>query len=406
MISSSSRRGLRVLLAVFFGIAAPAAHAQTAIAQRHTIVANPPDAMHLEKAIGNFTSREYPAYYLGTSSGGYIYDTRKQITITVDRDGNHYESARAFTYPGDVYAGIIASVADQTIWYRNPANHNGGDPTRAWTKQVVLNSYCHDLRIADIDGDGKQDVVCSGTNLKGKTVARIGFQDDIDRWQEIDLYENAGDSIAVLKVDGRNGIVGCAGSSLDWYENPAPAKTRDFSAWIVHHIGSCTKGTTVTTLRVRNRELVIQASNEDLWPDGLAYFDAGTHPRGKWREHRIDSTYPYRDVHEIGADVLNGIPFITVAEESQASRACNPKLDHHPLVSGCRVAIFPWNGKGFAAPTVIQTLGTQNQAMYQLHGVEYMLGANHNAYDDFDKPLYLWTFTFQGHQKISHRRKE
>jgi hypothetical protein len=374
-------------------------YAQQAIVQQQVIVENPPDAMHLEKAIGNFTSPDYPAYYLGTSSGGYIYDTKKQITIAVDQDGNHYERARAFTYPGDVYAGIVASVAGETIWYQNPANRNGGDATQPWDKQIVLHSYCHDLRIADIDGDGKQDIVCSGTNLKGETVARVAFQDDVDRWQEVDLFANAGDGIAVLKINDRNNIVGCNDTSLDWYENPGGAAARNFAAWNVHHIGACTKGTALTTLNVGNREIVVQASNEDEWADGLAYFDAGGNPKGTWQEHRIDSAYPYRDVHEIGADVLNGIPFITVGEESQASRACNPKLDHHPSVSGCRVAIFAWNGKGFAAPTVVNSLGTQNQAMYQLNSVGYMLGANHNAFDDFDKSLYLWTFTFRKGKK-------
>lgn len=382
-------RALLAALALF----ALAAHAQTAVVKRHTIAANPPDTLHLEKAIGHFTSPDYPSYYLGTSSAGYIYDTKKKITITVDRDGNHYERARAFTYPGDAYAGVIASVDDRTVWYQNPANR-GGDPAQAWSKQVVLHSYCHDLRITDIDGDGKQDVVCSGTNLKGRTVARVAFQDDAEHWQEVDLFENAGDGIAVLNIAGRNNVVGCAGTSLDWYENPGASAARNFSAWIPHHIGSCTKGTSLETLNVGNRTIVIQASNEDEWPDGLAYFDAGTNPQGPWQEYRIDSEYPYRDVHEIAADVLNGIPFIAVAEESQASRACNSKLDHHASVAGCRVALMTWNGNGFAAPIVIHSLGSQNQTLYQLGGVEYMLGANHNAYEDLDKPLYLWTFKF------------
>jgi hypothetical protein len=156
----------------------------------------------------------------------------------------------------------------------------------------------------------------------------------------------------------------------------------------------------LASLNVGGRDIVIVASNEDgtnnaeLWPTGLGYYDPGTNPYGTWTFHQIDSTY--RDVHQIATDVLNGVPFFTVGEQEQTSSICNREghNTHGSLYNGCRVAIFPWNGGGFNTPTIASNLGTHNQTLYQLNGVEYMAGANHDEYDATDAAYNLWTFNF------------
>jgi hypothetical protein len=402
---------LRPALAVaFLLLATGLLEAQSVSFNTSIIDPAPPDAQHLEKAIGYFTSPNYPSFYLGTDAGGYIYDTNTGSMINIDQDGFHYERARPFTYPGDTYAGIIASVNRQTIWYQNPANWDGGDPTQQWGKQSVVSTWCHDLRIEDIDGDGKEDVVCSGTNTQGDTQARVSFQNNYNDWQEVLFYQNAGDGITIFHTsDGRAHIVGCSGTSLNWYENPGGANARNFGAWAVHTIGDCTIGTSLATLNVGDHEIVLQASNEsgtnnvEVWPTGFAYFDPGSNPYATpWNEVTIDNAY--RDVHEVRCDTLNGVPFCTVGEQEQASNACNDGVDpatglpwnDHPGISGCRAGVFVWNGGGFSGPTLFTdtqgnpVLGTQNQAMFQLNGTEYAAGANHHALGGFDQTYYLW----------------
>jgi len=39
-------------------------------------------------------------------------------------------------------------------------------------------------------------------------------------------------------------------------------------------------------------------------------------------------------------------------------------------------------------------LGIHNQTLYQLNGVEYMAGANHNTYQPTDPAYNLWTCNF------------
>jgi hypothetical protein len=138
------------------------------------------------------------------------------------------------------------------------------------------------------------------------------------------------------------------------------------------------------------------ASNEtepEAWPEGLAYYDPGSTPNRPWKQHIIDPTY--RDVHEVSVGTISGVPFFTVGEQEQASSACNnlePRANSHPTVNGCRVAIYPWTGRGFGAPTLLSALGTQNQEVLLIGNTAYMIGANHAGYGAADPALNLWQF--------------
>jgi hypothetical protein len=163
-------------------------------------------------------------------------------------------------------------------------------------------------------------------------------------------------------------------------------------------VGWCNEGVSVASLNVGNRDILIVASNEGeptAWADGLAWFDPGSNPFGNWTETIIDSTYT--DVHQITGDVFNGIPLITVGEQEQASSVCNNQgYNDHPNVRGCRVAVYPWTGKGFGAPTVLSTMGTQNQQTLIVGNTFYVAGANHNNYNAVDTNYNLWKVQLAG----------
>jgi len=122
----------------------------------------------LEKVVDYFTSATNPSVVNannGGAGGVYLYVNDGSLTETWTRYqigyGNCYEHAAAFKYPGDKYPGIIASCDNRLVQLENPAN-SGGDPTSTWTTNVIYaNSGCHDFTLADVDGDGGLDVVCS-----------------------------------------------------------------------------------------------------------------------------------------------------------------------------------------------------------------------------------------------------
>jgi hypothetical protein len=382
---------------------------QTAKLLSHSVIsAHPPDPVHYEKSIGNFTSTSYPSFFLGTLYEGYIFDTQTGTNCSIGIPGFYYERSKPFTFPGDKYTGLIASLATNVSFLGNPLNW-GGSLCGDWPMQVInANEGAHELHLADLDGDGKLDVLASGLAAYGFSTGFLSFQ-NTSTWTLGAFIPPAGESINVLAVNGgaRTNIVACNpnNNSLYWYQNPGGSAARG-KGWTSHLIAStsisgqpaCKQGVSLGSLNVGNRDIVLVASNETdngvPWTPGLGYFDPGSNPNGLWTFHQIDGTY--RDVHEIATDVLNGTPFFTVGEQEQASTICNGMgyNDHGNSYSGCRVSIFAWNGTGFAAPTLVSNLGSHSQTLYQLNGIEYMAGANHDGYIATDPAYNLWTFNF------------
>ncbi len=395
---------------------ATAMQGQTAtVLSQSVISAAPPDALHYEKTIGNFTSTSYPSFFLGTDSNGYIYDTQTGHNCSLGIPDKYYERSHAFTYPGDKYAGIIASLNTSIAWLENPLNW-GGSLCGDWQIQTINpNRGAHDLHLVDLDADGKLDVLASGAQFPANiTTGSLMFQNNYNSWVQGTFTPPAGESIDVVAINGVNGgartnLVACnsTNNSLYWYQNPGGSAARS-SGWTAHLIAStsssgqpaCNRGASLAAMFTGDRDIVLVASGEigagQPWAPGLGYYDPGSNPEGTWTFHQLDSSFT--DVHQIATDTLNGTHFFTIGEQEQASPSCN-RLgynDHGTSYSGCRVAIFAWNGTGFNAPTIVSNLGIHNQTLYQLNGVEYMAGANHNAYEPTDPAFHLWTFNFSG----------
>jgi hypothetical protein len=59
---------------------------------------------------------------------------------------------------------IIASFSDGTIaWFENPRGHGGNPATDLWVQHFIgTGSGENNMALADIDGDGKLDLVTNG----------------------------------------------------------------------------------------------------------------------------------------------------------------------------------------------------------------------------------------------------
>ncbi len=162
------------LLLIIPCFADPCVHSQTATLLSHTVIAPaPPDSIHWQKAIGRFTNTSYPSYFLGTDQNGYIYDVQQRSNCSIQVPARYYERSRAFTYPGDQYAGLVASQMTRIVWLANPLNW-GGSLCNEWGVEVINgNRGAHELHMVDLDGDGKLDVLASGSEVP--TDIKIGF---------------------------------------------------------------------------------------------------------------------------------------------------------------------------------------------------------------------------------------
>ena len=87
--------------ALSLGVLALAAKAQMAQLLSHLLITSaPPDSIRYEKAIGNFTSTEYPSYFLGTDSNSYIFDTQTGQSCSLDVPGQVLRGRAAIQAPG------------------------------------------------------------------------------------------------------------------------------------------------------------------------------------------------------------------------------------------------------------------------------------------------------------------
>jgi hypothetical protein len=221
-------------------------HGQAVNVISHTVIsAQPPDPIHYEKAIGNFTSPSYPSYFLGTNLDGYVFDPQTGQNCSLGIPADYYERARPFTYPGDQYAGIIASLYTNVTWLENPLN-GGLSLCNDWGTQVINpNRGAHELHVVDLDGDGKLDVLASGSEFPDDHPnSFISFQDSYNSWVLGTHPPPAGESIDVIAISGindgaRTNIVACNphDNSLYWYQNPGGSAART-SKWKAHLIAS------------------------------------------------------------------------------------------------------------------------------------------------------------------------
>ncbi len=352
----------------------------------------------LEKALDYFTSTQFPSVVVGNGRGGlYLYRSiTNQLegpwkrSVIVAR-GGAYERARSLRFAGDSYPEVVASIGNKIVWFENPMNR--GDKatvTRPWPAHVVNPDHgCHDLRVEDLDGDGKADIVCSGA-ISLQAPEFVAFQNDPDHWEIVYDVADVGDDIAVLRIgtDPMPHLVGAdPKGDIFWYENPrskgGDART---AHWTKHYIGPGNVGNSFAAGKLgSDRDGVITAANEHEGPGGV------TDPRGvTWYEQPMDPFSPwiahelgpsYRDVHEVTIGEWNGsTPYVLVAEQEQACDPARPESNPptHPGVP-CRISMFQWI-QGQPREVVLADTSPQNQAVLPWRDGLLMADANHGVY--------------------------
>ena len=350
-----------------------------------TVDANPPGTV-VEKTLMDIQGTGQLEPVIGTevySSGGnnsnggiywYSYPTSGGVQGTWTRhtiigNGNAYEDMEGLDVNGDGAVDLVASYNNssgvyQIVWFENPRGQ-GGDPTQPWAQHAIGAGYGeNNLDLADIDGDGKMDMV---------TPSSIFFQNSADSWTQV-KYSGSFRGVAVLDIGSGKGRINLTGTgpspnyNIVWYENPREtggnART---GQWILHTIGTtpypcqnsnqCTDSGDVAayqTLDVNEDGKVDVISGQSEGPQygapapgGLIWWQAPLDRRnGAWIKHTIDANMI--DVHKIATGDMdkNGSVDIIIAEQDQA-----------PLR---RVVVYYNNGGGSLTPEIISNAEGHN----------------------------------------------
>jgi hypothetical protein len=380
-----------------------------------------------EKVVDFFTSTTTPSVVLGMngSSGSlWLYQSTgglnswgqnpTAISYTL---GPYYERAKSIRLPGRSWPdlvvsapGVNGSTAGSTILFLNPLNPGGnGNPFEVW-QQVYINSKggCHDIKLADINGDGLVDVICTGAAFLPGSQPFIAYQTaNINTWNVVDssvTQIKVGDGVAIWTHNGINNVIGSHGSSTYIYENPLNfGGNPTTQVWPGFPIGPGADGNALGNLP-NNMGVIVADSEEGTgeppWTYGLVQFapPASNVFSSAWNLIEIDDTV--RTAHEIigGSLPWNSEVFVSFAEQEQRSAHCNNEgLFSAPDIGACRVGYYTYsNGAWSASPVIFSTYGTQNQSLIDYNGALLVAGANFGTAGALDTSLQLWEVTSSG----------
>jgi hypothetical protein len=199
-------------------------------------------------------------------------------------------------------------VMGSVIWFRNPG-HAGVE----WEMVRIASDEVHDIEVADLNGDGRLDIVARNQSAfrrseeaPGGSIFYIYLQTGIDQWehQKIDCSHGEGLDLADLDGDGDPDIV-IAGQ---WYENTGGGEPGN---WPTHIYAP---GWTEPDAKVKAADLNgdgrldVLLTPSELQGDSykIAWYEqAAGSATGDWTEHVIVPSIE-TVVHALGTGDIDG----------------------------------------------------------------------------------------------------
>jgi FG-GAP-like repeat len=265
----------------------------------------------------------------GSNKGGmfwYEYPDWKKHTI--DETGSFGVDMQVadIDADGDLDAIIPEMETKQVRWYENPGPR--GSPASDPWKVHVIGSYsqlgflsAHDVEIGDLNQDGKPDVVIANQKWEpprpvNKPELLVFFQAAPDSWEPVLISRVYGEGTVIADVngDGRPDIV----RPGLWLENPGdPVRNEWREHWIIRDWPD-RAGIAVADINKDGREDVFLAAAEST--GRLSWFESTDLGREKWIEHIVDASVDFVHTFKLADVNLDGEHDIVFAEMQQSAR--------------------------------------------------------------------------------------
>ena len=151
----------------------------------------------------------------------YAEDWKPYVVFRLGNLSQRFEDAAVADINGDGWNDIVmGGWGNQTLWAENPSGHGGNPYTTQWTIHMIDRSrFSHEVCAADISRDGKCDIITtSGIYLQGETPAN---------WTFVGLERNGQGTFVANMLgndDGYNDVIAlstyCGNNKIAWFENP------------------------------------------------------------------------------------------------------------------------------------------------------------------------------------------
>ncbi|MFK7886316.1 MAG: FG-GAP-like repeat-containing protein, partial [Gammaproteobacteria bacterium] len=207
-------------------------------------------------------------------------------------DGGGGDDIQSGDINGDGAMDILVNGIPMS-WYENPAG-SGGNPEGSWVRREVVPYRGHDISLDDINGDGKLDITLRQADST-QPATRLFLQGNNFSWTYVPLWNQTqgtgGLEVADIDADGRLDIVGDG----YWLRQPVSDITNG-NAWLLYEIGAWPAGSSIDTADINNDgRLDVTLAVSEVGVGQFSWFEAPANPLTQsWIRHQIDTV---EDLH-------------------------------------------------------------------------------------------------------------